>query len=48
MSRARFEELRAAHERDHGCGVADPDVVVEEVPELSRQVSGKLKRFVPL
>jgi len=23
-------------------------VVVEEVPSLSRQVSGKLKRFVPL
>jgi hypothetical protein len=31
-----------------GCGVPDPDVVVEEVPSLSRQVSGKLKRFVPL
>jgi phenylacetate-coenzyme A ligase PaaK-like adenylate-forming protein len=31
-----------------GCGVADPDVVLEEVPDLSRQVSGKLKRFVPL
>lgn len=31
-----------------GCGISDPDVVVEEVPSLSRQVSGKLKRFVPL
>ena len=29
-------------------GVADPDVRLECVPELPRQVSGKLKRFVPL
>jgi phenylacetate-coenzyme A ligase PaaK-like adenylate-forming protein len=31
-----------------GCGLADPEIIVEQVPELSRQVSGKLKRFVPL
>jgi phenylacetate-CoA ligase len=30
-----------------GCGLADPEVTLEHVPELSRQVSGKLKRFVP-
>jgi phenylacetate-coenzyme A ligase PaaK-like adenylate-forming protein len=30
-----------------GCGLADPEVCLEQVPELSRQVSGKLKRFVP-
>jgi hypothetical protein len=30
-----------------GCGLADPEVFLEQVPELSRQVSGKLKRFVP-
>jgi len=30
-----------------GCGLADPEVSLEQVPELSRQVSGKLKRFVP-
>ena len=30
-----------------GCGLADPEVTLEKVPELSRQVSGKLKRFVP-
>jgi phenylacetate-coenzyme A ligase PaaK-like adenylate-forming protein len=31
-----------------GCGLTDPEVALEHVPELSRQVSGKLKRFVPL
>jgi phenylacetate-coenzyme A ligase PaaK-like adenylate-forming protein len=30
-----------------GCGLTDPEVILEHVPELSRQVSGKLKRFVP-
>jgi phenylacetate-CoA ligase len=30
-----------------GCGLPDPEVVLQQVPELSRQVSGKLKRFVP-
>ena len=30
-----------------GCGLPDPEVTLEQVPELSRQVSGKLKRFVP-
>lgn len=30
-----------------GCGLPDPEVSLEQVPELSRQVSGKLKRFVP-
>jgi len=30
-----------------GCGFPDPEVILEQVPELSRQVSGKLKRFVP-
>jgi phenylacetate-coenzyme A ligase PaaK-like adenylate-forming protein len=30
-----------------GCGLSDPDVYLEQVPELSRLVSGKLKRFVP-
>jgi phenylacetate-coenzyme A ligase PaaK-like adenylate-forming protein len=30
-----------------GCGLVDPEVALEQVPELSRQVSGKLKRFVP-
>ena len=30
-----------------GCGLTDPEVTLEQVPELSRQVSGKLKRFVP-
>ena len=29
-------------------GLADPQVVIETVPELPRQASGKLKRFVPL
>src|SRR5262245_56468447 len=31
-----------------GCGLVDPEVILEDVSELSRQVSGKLKRFVPL
>jgi phenylacetate-coenzyme A ligase PaaK-like adenylate-forming protein len=31
-----------------GCGLALPEVSLEQVPELSRQASGKLKRFVPL
>jgi phenylacetate-coenzyme A ligase PaaK-like adenylate-forming protein len=30
-----------------GCGLVDPEVSLEQVPELSRQASGKLKRFVP-
>ena len=30
-----------------GCGLPDAEVTLEQVPELSRQVSGKLKRFVP-
>jgi phenylacetate-CoA ligase len=30
------------------CGLSDPEVTLEQVPELSRQVSGKMKRFVPL
>jgi phenylacetate-coenzyme A ligase PaaK-like adenylate-forming protein len=30
-----------------GCGLSDPEVTLEQVPELSRQASGKLKRFVP-
>jgi phenylacetate-coenzyme A ligase PaaK-like adenylate-forming protein len=30
-----------------GCGLSDPEVILEQVPELSRQASGKLKRFVP-
>ena len=29
------------------CGLVDPEVRLEHVPELPRQVSGKLKRFVP-
>jgi phenylacetate-CoA ligase len=29
------------------CGLVDPEVRLERVPELPRQVSGKLKRFVP-
>jgi len=29
-----------------GCGLTDPQVTLEQVPELSRQVSGKLKCFV--
>jgi hypothetical protein len=33
-------ELRA-------CGLTDPDVTLKQVAELSRQASGKLKRFVP-
>jgi phenylacetate-coenzyme A ligase PaaK-like adenylate-forming protein len=28
-------------------GLTDPDVSVEQVPELARQTSGKLRRFVP-
>ena len=30
-----------------GCGLTDPEVILEQVSQLSRQVSGKLKRFVP-
>jgi phenylacetate-coenzyme A ligase PaaK-like adenylate-forming protein len=30
-----------------GCGLVNPEVSMEQVPELQRQVSGKLKRFVP-
>jgi phenylacetate-coenzyme A ligase PaaK-like adenylate-forming protein len=44
----RAELAAAIAESLRGCGITDPDVVVEEVPSLSRQVSGKLKRFVPL
>jgi phenylacetate-coenzyme A ligase PaaK-like adenylate-forming protein len=41
-------ELSASIETElRGCGLADPEVSLEQVPELSRQVSGKLKRFVP-
>jgi hypothetical protein len=29
------------------CGLSDPEVILEPVPELSRQVSGKVRRFVP-
>jgi phenylacetate-coenzyme A ligase PaaK-like adenylate-forming protein len=29
------------------CGLVAPEVSLEQVPELARQVSGKLKRFVP-
>jgi len=31
-----------------GCGLADPDVSLEQVSELPRQISGKMKRFIPL
>lgn len=40
LSAAIAAELR-------GCGLTDPEVTLEPVPELSRQASGKLKRFVP-
>jgi hypothetical protein len=30
-----------------GCGLTDPEVALEQVREISLQVSGKLKRFVP-
>jgi phenylacetate-coenzyme A ligase PaaK-like adenylate-forming protein len=39
---------RALEERLGQAGVAAPRVTLEIVPELGRQVSGKLKRFVPL
>lgn len=29
------------------CGLSDPEVILEQVPELSRQISGKVKRFIP-
>jgi len=31
-----------------GCGLTDPEITLEQVAELARQASGKLKRFVPL
>jgi phenylacetate-coenzyme A ligase PaaK-like adenylate-forming protein len=31
-----------------GCGLTDPEITLEQVAELARQTSGKLKRFVPL
>jgi phenylacetate-coenzyme A ligase PaaK-like adenylate-forming protein len=41
-------QLSASIETElRGCGLANPEVSLEQVPELSRQVSGKLKRFVP-
>jgi len=41
-------EISASIETElRGCGLVDPEVSLEQVPELSRQVSGKLKRFVP-
>jgi phenylacetate-coenzyme A ligase PaaK-like adenylate-forming protein len=41
-------ELSASIATDlRGCGLADPEVLLEQVAELSRQVSGKLKRFIP-
>jgi phenylacetate-coenzyme A ligase PaaK-like adenylate-forming protein len=41
-------EISASIETElRGCGLSDPEVSLEQVPELSRQVSGKLKRFVP-
>lgn len=42
--RSLVATLEAALRR---CGLVDPDVRLERVPELPRQVSGKLKRFVP-
>lgn len=42
------ERARAIGAALQGCGLSNPDVTLERVPALSRQVSGKLKRFVPL
>jgi phenylacetate-coenzyme A ligase PaaK-like adenylate-forming protein len=42
-------EISASIETElRGCGLVDPEVSLEQVPELSRQASGKFKRFVPL
>jgi phenylacetate-coenzyme A ligase PaaK-like adenylate-forming protein len=41
-------ELSATIETElRGCGLSDPEVTLEQVAELPRQASGKLKRFVP-
>jgi phenylacetate-coenzyme A ligase PaaK-like adenylate-forming protein len=41
-------EILASIETElRGSGLVDPEVSLEQVPVLSRQVSGKLKRFVP-
>lgn len=45
VDRAALAATLAAGLRDSG--VRDPEVTLEEVPELPRQVSGKMKRFVP-